>query len=357
MLGLQVYVDVQYVEIVPTPKNVLNELDSVSIVMGIDRYLGEKSKYFKSEANRIAVLGYDKPEQQQLQLGLELRSKSEFLVLECTSTSNRIIKADVFDDFRYKITTYFPPSIISTDLYNSSSFTYDLFDRCTYPFLEELVADTTKNIDGIRSYIAPTGHGRYNHILPYHLAPVQKNYLTGLTLAQESTSFYLDHRFIIPDSLEVFRGDLPSTIPLNVVQSTNEVTSPGDVHVDYWTGKVTASMIYDTSGIKRKNGIVSVLDGTGLSKFNVSFSYLYVNPISRFILTPNSTIINYTDTSIATRINTYDDPNCEIKKHRYQYAADNIQEGYIYSGSKISDNLAFVFERGKLKDFNLHRWG
>jgi hypothetical protein len=337
MLGLQVHVQVDEICVVPTPQNILNEMDGITRPFGVVRYTGERGRYYKDHAHQIASIAYESPEQQHMLLGLELRAPREFAVFENTDLSSMIHKIDVLDGHKLRVTSY--EAGAGTALYSDSTSTYDLLDRTQYPFLEEVLAHATRNISGLRAYLSPLGHGRYNHILPYHLAPVQQNYRYEVQAFQQATSFYLNDRYLIPDSIEFNPGTMPEEDASNVrfVNGTAAITNPGDIYVNFWTGEIKA--------------------GSDFSKYESFLSYQVVDPVYRFMTTPGSTIFSLASTDVATRLNTYDDPNCTLKKHRYQEAASNILEGYSYSGSKVSPKLAFMFQEGTLHQNNLNRWG
>lgn len=337
MLHLQVYVQVDEIELVPTPENVLNEFDGVTAPLGIRRFTGEKSKYYKNYAHQITKLGFNSPEEQHRFLHLELRGEPEYAIFESTDIDNILVRSEVLNNFKLQLTTYTPGG--GTSLYQSQQSTYDLLDRNTYPFLEELLAHASNNVSGLRTYISPLGHGRYNHILPYHLVPYQRNYEFNTGAILQGTSFFLPDRHILPDSLEIIQGNIPDNIYSSIkqVNGTSNLNLDTDFYINYWTGEVKV--------------------GSDFGKYETFISYESIDPSYRFTLTPGSTIFQYGSTDLLTRLNTLDNPNQSLETHRYQYGNGNIVEGYQYSGSRISPNIAFTIEEGDLISSNLNRWG
>lgn len=337
MLGLQIFAQVDEVCITPTVQNVLNELDGVTKGFGVYRYSGEKGKAYKDSSARISKLAFQKPDEQHMLLGLELRSELEFAVFEHSDISNYLSKIDVLDSHKLRVVTFADGP--GTSLYASSTSYYDLIDRSTYPFLEEVLGAVTQGNNGLRSYMSPLGHGRYNHVLPYHLAPVQRNYEFKSGPFQKGTAFYLNDQNIIPDSVEISTGNMPTdeSERLKFVADSSKIIEDGDVYVNTRTGYVQT--------------------GSDFTKYNPFISYETVDPVYRFMTTPGSTIFSYASTDVATRINIYDNPNAELKKHRFQESAVGVVESYIYSNAGVSPKLSSMFSEEKLQSKNLNRWG
>jgi len=331
MLGIQWSAIIEEAEVIPSPFNILNDFDGIAIPFGVNRYTGEKSSIFKEYAHRSVAIANEDINQLNMLLGLETRTVTYHTVIENTSTN--IYTILVSDDYKLYISKYEEPSSVSPDLYKKTSYVYDLLNRDLYPFLEELLAKITIEIGDLRGYISPFSHSRYNHILPYHLSPIQKNYDNYSYAVPDSKRFFLPHNSIVPDSVILKDTNTSSNVSLKLVKEIGDITSDNDVHINYKTGEVNLNRSMDD--------------------WKVVILYDAAIPISHFLTTPSSIFLPLNQNDIFHRVNTYSLSNYDSHKYIYR-DSETLNKSKEYNGVFISPEIKRLLMNDNTNDKN--RW-
>lgn len=337
MLGVRVNVEVDQVVLTPTPRLIVNELDQVAKVMGFTRYKEEKTKDFKDYYQELATEARKDSDQQNLLVPLELRSDTERVIFENNETENRLNKVVVTDKMKLRVTSYSKSG--GTDLFDKTTFEYDLLDRRTYPFLEDVLNQVNSDVPGLYSYISPFANGRNNHLLPYHLAPGQVNYMRVTEDFQQGTDFVLLNKFPIPDTLELLGVNLPpqEASSIQFIKYDQTATAAGEIKFDYWNSYVTSVVDY--------------------SKYESLIQFDKIKKVSTFKASPGVAIFNYSSTSVLDRMNNYENVNDIGKNIVYNQSSTNTTNGYSYSGAITNQHMRNVYEESNLKELNANRWG
>ncbi len=331
MLGLRVKVRVDAAELVPAPRNVLNELDGVATALGIRRYQGEKTRDFREAALQIGAAAKGESDRVDLLAGLESRITPVSLVLESLSATASL-RASVTESRWLKIRLYKPGQFGS--LFYYKDYDYDLLDRTSYPFLEDLVARVTADIPEARAYINPFSNERNNSLLPEHLC-VCRNVAEGSDLFPDATTFLLRDKFLIPDSVRLLVHSPPSGVTLTQQDTVAKVVGAGDWHLDYWTGKVTVAKSWDS--------------------YQAVLFYEYVRPVSFLVALPGLSLLSLGNSDTLTRVLS-STPEGQPKKRLYRAGAVTNGLGEVTTCPGLSARLHDALESLPV-DNNHLTWG
>lgn len=326
----------EQVDLVPTPTNILTEFDSINTPMGIFRYTGEKQSTSVRYSVSAAREGFGSPYQHQLMLGLEVRSPYNPFIFENTSTGTYIFAVEVDRQKHLNVHRY-EESAGTGSHYSKTSFTYDLLNRGYLGLLEDIAAHVTVQVTGARSYIYPFLETSFDNILPEHLVPGKTNETTFVQQFEKGTRFFLRENPVIPDSIAVDRGDLPSTAVLQEVGSTGAITNLGDYYINYFTGEVVTLSSFES--------------------FNMFVRYRSAKQCAFYPTSPGLSVINLNDTSVLGRFNEYEPSDTSLSSLTYHEGSTSLGTGRTYASPKVSPQLRDVLEHRSIFNLNKYRYG
>lgn len=332
MLHLAVYVQVDAADLVPEPQPVFGEFDGVTMPMGIERYQSERINDYKTFAYEMSRIGFLEREQHAILASKEARIEGVPMLLECVNTSTSFMKAKVTSNNKLQIYTY--ANATSSPYYTSTSYEYDLLDRSSFPFLNDVCASATKEIAEARFHLDEGGHGHFSNIAPYNLLPVQTNFSIESYPALKSTSYKLGNRFIIPDTFRVFSDEVGTDMVLNQVGESTAVTNAGDYYIDYVNGKVTT--------------------GTDFGKYNIRFQYQHANYKTWFQVSPGFSVFSLGDKNILSRYHQSVDENYSTQAVTYYQNSTTVGTGDTYVHLQFCKEISDLAT--DLQQSNKMRW-